>query len=47
MNRLTTPVVGAVRRLYRWDHQMDPRVAWLSPMPPARSGIATYSQAVL
>jgi hypothetical protein len=26
---------------------MDPRVAWLSPMPPARSGIATYSQAVL
>ena len=20
---------------------MDPRVAWLSPMPPARSGIAT------
>ena len=47
MNRLTTPIVGAVRRLYRWDHQMDPRVAWLSPMPPARSGIATYSQAVL
>jgi glycosyltransferase involved in cell wall biosynthesis len=47
VNRLTTPVVGAVRRLYRWDHQMDPRVAWLSPMPPARSGIATYSQAVL
>ena len=47
MNRLTTPIVGAVRRLYRWDHKMDPRVAWLSPMPPARSGIATYSQAVL
>ena len=47
MNRLTTPIVGAVRRLHRWDHQMDPRVAWLSPMPPARSGIATYSQAVL
>ena len=38
MNRLTTPIVGAVRRLYRWDHQMDPRIAWLSPMPPARSG---------
>jgi hypothetical protein len=47
VNRLTTPIVGAVRRLYRWDHKMDPRVAWLSPMPPARSGIATYSQAVL
>ncbi len=26
---------------------MDPRVAWLSPMPPAKSGIATYSRAVL
>jgi len=47
MARLTTPVVGAVRRLYRWDHKMDPRIAWLSPMPPARSGVATYSQAVL
>ena len=47
MNRVTTPIVGAVRRLYRWDHKMDPRIAWLSPMPPARSGIATYSQAVL
>ena len=47
MNRVTTPIVGAARRLYRWDHRMDPRVAWLSPMPPARSGIATYSQAVL
>jgi glycosyltransferase involved in cell wall biosynthesis len=47
MRRVTTPVVGAVRRLYRWDHRMDPRIAWLSPMPPARSGIATYSRAVL
>ena len=26
---------------------MDPRIAWLSPMPPARSGVATYSRAVL
>ncbi len=41
------PVVGAVRRLYRWDHKMDPRIGWLSPMPPANSGIATYSAAVL
>jgi glycosyltransferase involved in cell wall biosynthesis len=40
-------LVGAVRRLYSWDHTMDPRIAWLSPMPPARSGIATYSKAVL
>ncbi|MCI0635348.1 MAG: glycosyltransferase family 4 protein [Actinobacteria bacterium] len=41
------PVVGAARRLFRWDHQMDPRIAWVSPMPPARSGIASYSEAVL
>jgi len=41
------PVVGAIRRLYRWDHRLDPRVAWLSPMPPARTGIASYSRAVL
>jgi glycosyltransferase involved in cell wall biosynthesis len=26
---------------------MDPRIAWLSPMPPARTGIASYSRAVL
>ncbi|HZD80274.1 MAG TPA: glycosyltransferase family 4 protein [Actinomycetota bacterium] len=41
------PVVGAARRLFRWDYQMDPRIAWLSPMPPAPTGIATYSKAVL
>jgi glycosyltransferase involved in cell wall biosynthesis len=41
------PVVGAARRLIRWDHQRDPRIAYLSPMPPAKSGIATYSRAVL
>jgi glycosyltransferase involved in cell wall biosynthesis len=41
------PVVGAIRRRFRWDYQMDPRIAWLSPMPPAKSGIATYSRAVL
>lgn len=40
-------VVGAVRRAFRWDYKMDPRIAWLSPMPPAKSGIATYSRAVL
>jgi glycosyltransferase involved in cell wall biosynthesis len=40
-------VVGAARRLLRWDYRMDPRVAWLSPMPPAKTGIATYSRAVL
>src|SRR6185503_15708677 len=41
------PVVGAARRVFRWDYKMDPRIAWLSPMPPARTGIATYSRAVL
>ena len=41
------PVVGAARRLVRWDYRRDPRIAWLSPMPPARTGIATYSRAVL
>ena len=41
------PVVGAARRLFRWDHKMDPRIAYLSPMPPAKTGIATYSKAVL
>jgi glycosyltransferase involved in cell wall biosynthesis len=41
------PVVGAARRLFRWDYRMDPRLAWLSPMPPAPTGIATYSAAVI
>ena len=41
------PVVGAARRLFRWDYKRDPRIAWLSPMPPTRTGIATYSKAVL
>jgi glycosyltransferase involved in cell wall biosynthesis len=40
-------VVGAVRRLFKWDYRMDPRIAWLSPMPPAPTGIASYSVAVL
>ena len=41
------PVVGAARRVFRWDYKMDPRIAYLSPMPPARTGIASYSRAVL
>lgn len=41
------PAVGAARRLLRWDYKMDPRIAWLSPMPPATTGVATYSRAVL
>ena len=39
--------VGAARRVFRWDYRMDPRIAWLPPMPPAKTGIATYSKAVL
>jgi len=41
------PVVGAFRRLLRWDYKLDPRIAWLCPMPPAPTGVATYSRAVL
>ncbi|TMK47097.1 MAG: glycosyltransferase family 4 protein [Actinobacteria bacterium] len=33
------------RRL--WGERLRERVAWLSPMPPAPTGIATYSRAVL
>jgi glycosyltransferase involved in cell wall biosynthesis len=36
-----------MRRVFRWDFRRDPRIAWLSPMPPARTGVATYSAAVL
>ena len=41
------PIVGTARRVFRWDHKMYPRIAWLSPMPPAKTGIATYSKAVI
>src|SRR5919197_308437 len=30
-------VVGTARRLFKWDYKMDPRIAWLSPMPPVRA----------
>jgi glycosyltransferase involved in cell wall biosynthesis len=40
-------VAGTARRLLRWDHREDPRIAYLSPLPPARTGVATYSRAVL
>jgi glycosyltransferase involved in cell wall biosynthesis len=33
------------RRL--WGERLRDRIAWLSPMPPALTGIATYSKAVL
>ncbi len=40
-------VVGRVRRLFRWDHRLEPRIAYLAPMPPAPTGVATYARAVL
>jgi len=41
------PIAGAARRILHWDHRMDPRIAYLSPLPPAQTGIASYSKAVL
>ena len=41
------PIAGAARRILHWDHRMDPRIAYLSPLPPAPTGIASYSRAVL
>jgi glycosyltransferase involved in cell wall biosynthesis len=30
-----------------WGERLPKRIAWLSPMPPARTGIASYSRSVL
>src|SRR3954447_18681975 len=30
-----------------WDAQMHPRLAFFAPLPPAATGVATYSRAVL
>jgi hypothetical protein len=30
-----------------WGERLPKRIAWLSPMPPARTGIASYSSSVL
>ena len=35
----------AMRR--RRISRLDPRVAWLSPLPPASTGVATYAEAIL
>ncbi len=34
-----------VRR--RWDHRVEPRLGFLSPLPPAPTGVASYARAVL
>jgi len=41
--------VASARRLTRrrWDHRMSPRLAFVSPLPPAPTGVATYADAVL
>lgn len=44
---MRNPIAGAARRILHWDHRQDPRIAYLSPLPPAQTGIATYSRAVL
>jgi glycosyltransferase involved in cell wall biosynthesis len=44
---LAATALKRYRRSRVWDAQMNPRMAWVSPLPPARSGIATYSAAVL
>lgn len=31
----------------RWDHRKEPRLGFVSPMPPAPTGVATYARAVL
>jgi glycosyltransferase involved in cell wall biosynthesis len=40
-------VARAARRAIRPARRLDHKVAWLSPLPPARTGIATYAQAIL
>lgn len=44
---MARPLARVARRILHWDHRLDPRIAYLSPLPPARTGIATYSRAVL
>ncbi|MEX2274186.1 MAG: glycosyltransferase family 4 protein [Actinomycetota bacterium] len=43
--------LGRARKRYRqrrvWDARMHPRLGFFSPLPPAPTGIATYSAAVL
>ncbi len=39
--------VRRYRRRRVWDAQMHPRMAFFAPMPPAATGVASYSQAVI
>jgi glycosyltransferase involved in cell wall biosynthesis len=39
--------VRRYRRRRVWDAQLHPRMAFFAPMPPAATGVATYSRAVI
>jgi len=47
MGRLRLRRPRIIRRRQPWDSHADPRFAFISPLPPAETGIATYSEAVL
>ena len=40
---------AAIRECYHvvWKNNALPRIAWFSPMPPSRTGVATYSADVI
>ena len=44
---LARSAVTAYRRRRVWDAQMHPRLGFFAPLPPAPTGVATYSRAVL
>lgn len=44
---LARVAVKRYRQRRVWDAQMHPRLGFFAPLPPASTGVATYSQAVL
>ncbi|HLB62652.1 MAG TPA: glycosyltransferase family 4 protein [Actinomycetota bacterium] len=47
MRRLRFRRPRIIRPRQPWDSHADPRFAFVSPLPPAETGIATYAEAVL
>jgi glycosyltransferase involved in cell wall biosynthesis len=47
MGRLRLRRPRIIRRRRPWDSHADPRFAFVSPLPPAETGIASYAEAVL
>ena len=49
--RRTRAAAGRARKRWRqrrvWDAIMHPRMGFLAPLPPAKTGVATYSASVL